>query len=92
VGCRWGTVGEGGCRGEEAAAGEGSTLGSPQEVLNILEMSLVEANLARGVLACARMPIGAGGNPKTAKGCATGQLKKGCVSREEKGNPGKRKS
>ena len=67
--------------GEEAAAGEGATLGSPWEVLSILEMSLVEANLARGVLACARMPIGAGGNPKAAKGCTTRWLKKGVYAK-----------
>jgi len=71
--------------GEGVAAREGATLGSSQEALSIVEMSLVEANLTRGVLAFARMPIGAGGNPKTAKRCATGRLKRGCVCREEKG-------
>jgi len=47
-------------------------LGSPQEVLNILEMLPVEAHLTGGVLAFAMAPIGAGSKPKAAKRCATG--------------------
>ena len=65
--------------GEEVAAREGATLGSPQEALSIVEMSLVEANLTRGVLAFARMPIGAGGNPKQPKGAPPGGLKGVCT-------------
>jgi len=65
----------------EVAAG----LGSLWEVLNILEMSLVEARLVRGVLAFAMVPVGAGGKPKAAQSCTTGRLRKEMCALREKG-------
>jgi len=61
----------------EVAAG----LELPWEVLNILAMSPVEECLVGGVLAFTMVPVGAGGRPKAAKRCTTGQLKKKCVCR-----------
>jgi len=64
----------------EVAAG----LGSLWEVLNILEMSPVEAHLTGGLLALAMAPVGAGGKPKAAQSCTTRQLRKEmCVPREK---------
>jgi len=71
-------------RGEEVATREGATLRSPRKALSILEMSLVEANLTRGVLAFARIPIGAGGNPEQPKGCANGRLKGGVYAKRKR--------
>jgi len=48
-------------------------------------MSLVDGRLAGGVLALTMAPLGAGGKPKAAKGCATGRLSGWGVRSGEKG-------